>query len=100
MRRVLLSIGLLFVLSAGLVLAVDGAAPPYEIPRFVVAGGGGASGVRAFPLLGTTGQAVVGRGSGGAFSLCSGFWGGPCGEAGVLPYRIYLPLVVRNVSGP
>lgn len=100
MRRVLLTIGLLLLLSAGLVLAADGAAPSYEIPRFVIAGGGGASGVGGFALTGTIGQAVVGNGSGGIYSVCSGFWGGPCGEAGLLSSRIYLPLVVRNVSGP
>jgi hypothetical protein len=100
MRRVLLSIVLLLLLSAGLVLVVEGAAPSWEIPRFVIAGGGGSSGTRVFALTGTIGQAVVGRGSGGIYSVCSGFWGGPCDEAGSLPNRIYLPLVLRNVSSP
>lgn len=100
MRRVLLSIGILLLLSAGLVLAADGAAPGYEIPRFVIAGGGGASATRLFALTGTSGQAVVGSGSGGIYSVCSGFWGGPCGEDGSPRNRIYLPLVTRNVSSP
>jgi hypothetical protein len=100
MRRLLLVVGLLLLLSAGLVLAADGAAPSYKIPRFIIAGGGGTSGVRGLSLTGTIGQAVVGRGSGGIYSVCSGFWGGPCGEAGLLPNRIYLPLVVRNASSP
>ena len=96
MRRALFAIVLLSLLSAGLVLAAEGAAPNWEIPRFVVAGGGGASQVNIYALTGTVGQAVVGSGSKGLFSICSGFWGGPCGP----PSRIYLPLVVRNVSGP
>jgi hypothetical protein len=100
MRRTLFAIVLLFLLSAGLVLAAEGAAPSWEIPRFVIAGGGGVSEVRAFALTGTIGQAVVGSGSQGIYSVCSGFWGGPCGEAGSLPSRIYLPLVVRNASSP
>jgi hypothetical protein len=100
MRRVLLAIGLLLLLSAGLVLAADGAAPSWEIPRFVIAGGGGTLEVRGYALTGTIGQAVVGRGSSGIYSVCSGFWGGRCGEAVMAPNQIYLPLVVRNVSGP
>jgi hypothetical protein len=96
MRRTLFSIALLFLLSAGLVLGADGAAPNYEIPRFVIAGSGGASGVGAFALRGTIGQSIVGSGRGGVYSVCSGFWGGPCGTLS----RIYLPLVVRNASSP
>jgi hypothetical protein len=100
MRRALFAIVLLFLLSAGLGLAAEGAAPSWEVPRFVIAGGGGSSGTRVFALTGTIGQAVVGSGSQGIYSVCSGFWGGPCGEAGILHNRIYLPLVVRNVSSP
>lgn len=100
MRRVLLSLGILLLLSAGLVLAADGAAPVYEIPRFVIAGGGGTTQAGIYALSGTIGQAVVGSGTRGHYSVCSGFWGGPCGGAGILLERIYLPLVVRNVSAP
>lgn len=100
MRRTLFAVALLVLLSVGLVLGAEGAPSAYGIPRFVIAGGGGTSQAGLYALTGTVGQAVVGSGSRGLYSVCSGFWGGPCGPAGILLNRIYLPLVVRNVSSP
>jgi hypothetical protein len=44
-------------------------------------------------LRGTAGQADAGTMSGGEYVLMGGFWGG----ANVLPYDVYIPLIVKSV---
>jgi len=63
----------------------------YDLSWHVIGGGGGQSSSAGHTLMGTVGQPLVGAVSSGSHALCSGFW---CG--GVVQYRIYLPLVLRN----
>ena len=44
-----------------------------------------------YSLGGTIGQPDAGAISGEGYTLAGGFWGG-----GLIPYRVYLPLVLRN----
>jgi len=44
-----------------------------------------------YTLGGTVGQPDAGVLSGGGYTLAGGFWGGAA-----VPYRVYLPLVLRN----
>jgi len=44
-----------------------------------------------YALGGTVGQPDAGVLSGGGYTLAGGFWGGAAA-----PYRVYLPLVLRN----
>jgi hypothetical protein len=95
-RLVLLGLALVLLLSAGAALATDEGGG-IEIPRWVIAGGGGRSEAGRYALTGTIGQAVVGTGSGGSYEVCSGFWAGPCGWEPVAErLRIYLPVVMRG----
>ena len=61
------------------------------IPWSVIGGGGGHLEVAPYILDGTIGQPVVGWVSNLPYELCAGYW---CGA--VIPYRVYLPLVLRN----
>lgn len=95
MRR-LVVVGLVLLLSAGAALAA-GEAASFEIPRWIIAGGGGTSAAGNFSLSGTVGQAVVGTGSAGTYNVCSGFWGSPCANPVQGPQaRVYLPVVLRG----
>ncbi len=63
--------------ALSLVAIVSGAsAQPFSVARFVIAGGGGASGGGSFALNGTLGQHDAGPPLliGGGFSLTGGFW--------------------------
>jgi hypothetical protein len=94
--RRLAVVGLVLLLSAGVALAA-GEAASFQIPRWIIAGGGGSSAGDNFVLSGTVGQAVVGTGSAEAYDVCSGFWGSPCGHAAQGPLeKVYLPVVIRG----
>lgn len=79
----LLAITVLVVASAALALSGE------NIPRWVVAGGGGQSAGGGYALNSTLGQAEAGTMGGGDYTLSGGFW---VGVATSLP-TIYLPLV-------
>ena len=90
-------VGLVVVLGglaagAGFAFAQDGG---YEINWWTVDGGGGISQGGDYVMRGTLGQADADTVSGGDYGLTGGFWGG----ALVLPYDVYIPLVVKEVSG-
>ncbi|HRQ65797.1 MAG TPA: hypothetical protein PKZ76_13200 [Xanthomonadaceae bacterium] len=54
-------------------------APDLDVPRHVIAAGGGRSSGGAFSIRGTIGQAdadPLQPSSGGAFAITGGFWGG------------------------
>ena len=96
-RLILLGLVLVLLLSAGVALATGEGGGGFELPRWVIAGGGGRSEVNQYALTGTIGQPVVGTGGTGSFEVCSGFWAGPCGwEDTEKIWRLYLPVVMRN----
>jgi len=85
----ILAVALLAVL--GLVSSTSAAAQSYTLDWCVV-GGGGNAGTR---LSSTVGQTAIGW-STGARQLGSGFWYG-VGAGGVsYPYKLYLPLTLKN----
>ena len=88
----LLLLGLALVLASGVALVAAAMTNGYEIPRWVIGGGGGESAAGDFYLVGTVGQPVTGLGSEADYNVCSGFW---CG-AGWFVHRVYLPLVQRD----
>ena len=90
--RYLLLLGLALLLAGGVTLVAAEPDSGYEIPRWVIGGGGGESEVGGFSLAGTVGEPVTGLGSGAGYEVCSGFW---CGAGGLI-YEVYLPLVLRG----
>ena len=66
----------LAVVVAGLG-ASSALAQPFEIPRSVVAGGGGTSTGAVFSVTGTVGQNATGRAESATFSIDGGFWSAP-----------------------
>jgi hypothetical protein len=78
-------VGFLFVF--GLLTATTAQAQsggPFDLSRFVIAGGGGASAASSIEADGTIGQSAAGQLSGGPFELEGGFWparSAPEGEA-------------------
>jgi len=52
---------------------------PYEIPRYVIAGGGGHSASGSYALHGTIGQPWVDFSASAGYGVGSGFWGGFAG---------------------
>ena len=93
------------LLAAAVVLLLTGAAlvrgqprgsvttSAYDLSWWTVDGGGGASSGGGYALMGTGGQPDAAILTGGEYTLLGGFWGGlAAGE-----YRVYLPLVLRNV---
>jgi hypothetical protein len=74
MKRSILLLGL-----AALLIAAT--APPglaaIELPRSVVGGGGGGAGGGAYQIVGTVGQAAIGRLGGPSWLHEAGFWAGP-----------------------
>ncbi len=91
--RFTLHVSLLIVLLsllASVALAQSGGG--YDLTWNTVDGGGYTwSEGGGYALGGTIGQPDAGTLSGGGYTLTGGFWGG-----GVVQYRIYLPLVLRN----
>ncbi len=83
----LLALGLL---APALVLAQSGGG--YDLTWSTIDGGGYTwSGGGPYSLGGTAGQGDAGILLGGGYTLSGGFWGG-----GAVPYRIYLPLLLRQ----
>jgi hypothetical protein len=69
------------VLLLGLVAALLAAASPglaaIQMPRSVVASGGGSAAGGAYQIVGTVGQAAIGRLAGPGWLHEGGFWAGP-----------------------
>jgi len=83
----------LLLLAAVPVLAQSGAG--YDLTWSTVDGGGGTFSVGGgYSLAGTAGQPDAGQLTGGDYSLAGGFWSG--GVQTGSPYRVYLPVVLRN----
>ena len=83
----------LLLLAAAPVLAQSGAG--YDLTWSTVDGGGQTfSSGGSYSLGGTAGQPDAGLLAGGGYSLAGGFWSG--GAPAGAPYRVYLPIVVRN----
>jgi hypothetical protein len=63
----------------------------YQLTWWTADGGGGTMvGSGAYTLSGTAGQPDAGVVEGNGYTLSGGFWTG-----GGMPYRVYLPLVIR-----
>ena len=92
----LFNVGFLFILLMALLLrggvALAQSGGGYDLTWHTVDGGGATSSTGGgYALAGTVGQPDAGALSGGSYALAGGFWGG-----GVVEYRIYLPLVLRQ----
>ena len=90
--KYLLLLGLALLLISGVTIVAAEPDNGYQIPRWVIGGGGGKSAAGGYALVGTAGQPLTDVGSGAGYEICSGFW---CGAGGLL-YEVYLPLVLRN----
>jgi len=78
---------------SGAVLVQAQVGDGYDLTWNTVDGGGGTfSTGGGYSLGGTAGQPDAGVLGGGGYTLDGGFWAG----AAAIPYRIYLPLVLRN----
>ena len=88
-RRIVISVLVfaLMVLVTGTALAAGG----FDLSRWTVAGGGGASSGSGYSLSGAAGQPAAGDFSGTGFHLSSGFWVG----SGAAGSGLYLPLIVK-----
>jgi hypothetical protein len=67
----------------------------YSINWYVIAGGRGPISAGGYTINSTIGQPVVGVAKDTGYELCSGFW---CSELAAVEYRIYLPVVLKNVG--
>jgi hypothetical protein len=85
---IFLAVAILFLLAS---VALADSGGDYDIPWWTVNGGGRLSGGR-YILQGAAGQPEAGVLTGGNYTMAGGFWPGAAAE-----YRIYLPLVLRNV---
>lgn len=90
----------LIVLMLGALASISGvllAPAAYDTSRYVVAGGGDRVQGANYGVISTMGQGVasgVGEfGYSAHYGACAGFW---CG--GIPPYKVYLPLVLRNYT--
>ena len=94
MKRTLVLSALAALLLLGTTALVLANGPGYTLDRWTVDGGGHSfSEGGGYALGGTIGQPDAGVLSDGDYTLAGGFWGG----GGAVQYRIYLPLVLRNV---
>jgi len=92
MRRLFLVWLLLALLVFLPALALAQTGGGYDLTWNTIDGGGYTfSEGGGYFLGGTAGQADAGVLQGGGYALSGGFWGG-----GRVPYRIYLPLVLRQ----
>ena len=91
MRQTTLFLALIaFLLLSSVALAQSGGG--YDLTWSTIDGGGYTwSEGGGYSLGGTIGQPDAGAISGEGYTLAGGFWGG-----GLIPYRINLPLVLRN----
>jgi len=91
MRQTTLFLALIaFILLSSVAFAQSGGG--YDLTWSTVDGGGYTwSEGGGYSLGGTVGQPDAGAISDGSYTLAGGFWGG-----GLIPYRINLPLVLRN----
>lgn len=64
-----------------------------EIDWYVIGSGGGSTTNGDYTLSGTIGQPVAGLSSSADLDLCSGFWCKLLDH-----YKIFLPLILRNLS--
>ena len=88
LRTVLSILGAILLLWVSVLLAQGG----YDLSWWTVDGGGGASSQEDYTLIGTAGQAEVGRAmQGGVYELAGGFWF----AGGRADYDVYLPVVLR-----
>jgi hypothetical protein len=90
MNRILTLSVLAVLLLSTTTLSASTAPSAQELPRYVIAGGGGRSEAGDYVLRGAAGQPVAGTTGQGTFDLCSGFW---CGE-GI--YTAYLPFALNE----
>ena len=67
----------------------------YDLSWHTIAGGGGISSNGSYVAAGTIGQTAVGHSNGGAFEVSSGFWAVFPSQTGSMPYKVYLPGVIR-----
>jgi len=66
----------------------------YDLAWNTIDGGGGMSSGGAYSLGGAIGQPDAGTLIGGQYTLAGGFWQRETAVSG--PYRVYLPLVLRQ----
>jgi hypothetical protein len=85
----------LSLLLAGAALAME--SDNYTLDWFtpLTGSGGGLASSSSYAINFTVGQTVVGTSDSTSYAGCLGYWCGVAAE-----HRIYLPLVVRNVSAP
>jgi hypothetical protein len=88
-RAGVLVIGLLLLASVALAQSDDG----YDASWWTVDGGGGVLSGGGYTLRGTAGQPDAGVLNGDGYTLAGGFWAGGRAE-----YKMYLPLLLRNIS--
>jgi hypothetical protein len=90
--RLPLALTLVVVLLGGTAAAGASAGGPYELSWSTIDGGGSTfSAGGPYTLGGTAGQPDPGVMAGGGYTLAGGFWPG-----GPLPWRLYLPLILRS----
>jgi hypothetical protein len=82
------------VATAGAVWAQT--SPDPDLSWHLLAGGGCNASSNSHALRGTLGQLAIGSGQSANHVLRGGYW---YGVAGLFPYRVYLPVVIKN-SGP
>lgn len=88
-RTILVAVACLLLVAGGVAAQSGG---PYDLSWNTVDGGGHTFSVGGpYRLGGTIGQADAGFMLGGGYSLAGGFW-----SSGRVPFRIYLPLVLRG----
>jgi hypothetical protein len=82
-----------FLLLAGSTVALAMSSANYRLEWFTpgTGGGGGPAGSANYAVNFTIGQSAIGTFSSAGYEGCLGYW---CGAGA--PYRIYLPLVLRN----
>ena len=93
---------LVILVAAVAVLMLAGVAlanGSYDIPWWVIGGGGGHSEAGSYALDGTIGQPVVGVATDTGYELCSGFW---CGVAAPAPppptHKVFLPIIMKHFA--
>ena len=89
---IILASGILFI-AASLTFAQTGGG--YDLSWHTIAGGRSTSSNGSYVAAGTIGQTAVGHSNGGAFEVSSGFWAVFPSQTGSMPYKVYLPGVIR-----